>query len=314
MHEINTNKVGTYPVTVVAIDASGNKASKEFYAVVYENKAPVISFDMPNNILEIPLNKPCDIKSHFIATDAFEGDISSKIEYPTIKNDEVKEYRYTVRVKNEANLSSRYTITIRVVDDVEPKLELTTKSLLFDYMIDLNSINFMDYIKDLSDNKEINYDNLKITTDMENKVGSYTIWYSYTDDIYTVSDSIAVSLISYTKPEIIVEDISILEDSDVDLSLFIECYDESDENILDSLEIYDQNVDYGNPGTYYAEAYCMNSSGLSTTKTFKVIVNSNGIEMNPMLIGMIISLAISLGLIAFILIYIILKKRKHKME
>jgi hypothetical protein len=217
-------------------------------------------------------------------------------------------------VKNEANLSSRYTITIRVVDDVEPKLELTTKSLLFDYMIDLNSINFMDYIKDLSDNKEINYDNLKITTDMENKVGSYTIWYSYTDDIYTVSDSIAVSLISYTKPEIIVEDISILENSDVDLSLFIECYDESDENILDSLEIYDQNVDYGNPGTYYAEAYCMNSSGLSTTKTFKVIVNSNGIEMNPMLIGMIISLAISLGLIAFILIYIILKKRKHKME
>ena len=314
MHEINSNKVGTYPVTVVAIDASGNKSSKEFYTVVYENEAPVISFDMPNDILEIPLNKPCDIKSHFTATDTFEGDISSKIEYPTIKNDVVEEYSYTVCVKNDANLSNHYTITIRVVDDVEPKLELTTKSLLFDYMIDLNSIDFMDYIKDLSDNKEINYDNLKITTDMENKVGSYTIWYSYTDDIYTVSDSIAVSLISYTKPEIIVEDISILEDSDVDLSLFIECYDESDENILDSLEIYDQNVDYGKPGTYYAEAYCMNSSGLSTTKTFKVIVNSNGIEINPMLIGMIISLAISICLIAFILIYILLKKRKHKTE
>ena len=100
----------------------------------------------------------------------------------------------------------------------------------------------------------------------------------------------------------------------MDLSLFIECYDESDENILESLEIYDQNVNYGEPGIYYAEAYCMNSSGLSTTKTFKVIVNSNGRKMDPMLIGMIISLAISLGLIAFILIYIILKKRKHKME
>ena len=246
--------------------------------------------------------------------DTFEGDISSKIEYPTIKNDVVEEYSYTVSVKNDANLSNHYTITIRVVDDVEPKLELTTKNLLLDYTIDLNSIDFMDYIKVLSDNKEINYDNLKITTDMENKVGSYTIWYSYTDDIYTVSDSIAVSLISYTKPEIIVEDISILEDSKVDLSLFIECYDESDENILESLEIYDQNVNYGEPGIYYAEAYCMNSSGLSTTKTFKVIVNSNGRKMDPMLIGMIISLAISLGLIAFILIYIILKKRKHKME
>ena len=92
-----------------------------------------------------------------------ELDISSKIEYPAIKNDVVEEYSYTVSVKNEANLSSHYTITIRVVDDVEPKLELTTKSLLFDYMIDLNSINFMDYIKDLSDNKEINYDKIMET-------------------------------------------------------------------------------------------------------------------------------------------------------
>ena len=66
MHEINSNRVGTYPVTVVAIDASGNKSSKNFYAVVYENEAPVISFDMPNDILEVPLNKPCDIKSHLL--------------------------------------------------------------------------------------------------------------------------------------------------------------------------------------------------------------------------------------------------------
>lgn len=315
LHEINNKRVGNYDVSVIAKDSSGNQAISKFKAIVYENEAPVISCDSLGDIIQIPLNKEVDIKSHFTAIDSYEGDISDRIVFPEVKNDTVLEYPYTVSVKNEANLSSSYKVTIRVVDDVEPTLELSTHNVVLDYSLDFYMIDFKRYIKKLSDNLPINYDNLTITHDLENKVGSYTIWYSYTDGIFTVSDLIEVSLVSYDKPELYVEDIEINLGNTVDLYDFVSVYDKSDLNIASSIEIYDQNVDYSKAGTYYAEAYCINSSGLSETKRFKVIIKEEQQEessINLYFIGLIIAFVLIIGLVSFIVIYIVLNNRRLK--
>lgn len=312
--KVNNTKVGTYPITVVAKDTSGNACSKKFNVMVFEDQAPVISSDLVGGILKIPLKGEADIKSHFQAVDPFDGDISDLITYPPIKNDSLGDYSYTVSVTNSANITSKYTITISVVDETPPTLELTTHSLVLDYKIDFDLFNFQRYIKRLEDNTGINYDNLSISHDLENKIGNYTIWYSYNDGVYQVSDSILVSLVSKEKPEIYVDDIEIYTNSDIDLYDFIQVIDPSDEDILDSLEIYDEKVDYTKEGIYYAEAYCINSSGLSTTKTFKVVVKDNSFFSNDnsiFMIGMIISIVIALGLSIFIIVYIFVSKKRR---
>lgn len=315
LHEINNKKTGTYLVSVIAKDSSGNQAISKFNAVVYENESPVISCDAPGDIIQIPLNKEVDISSHFTAIDSYEGDISNRIEYPIIKNDTVSEYPYTVTVKNEANLSSTYKVTIKVIDDVEPTLELSCHNLVLDYSLDFYLIDYRRYIKRISDNLPINYDNLIITHDLENRVGSYTIWYSYSDGIFTVSDSIEVSLVSYDKPEVYVDDIELTVDNPIDLYDFVSVYDKSDMNVSSTIEIYDENVDYTKAGTYYAEVYCINSSGLSTTKRFKVIVKEEAVEsesFNYYFLGLILAFVLIFGLLIFIVLYIVLNKRKLK--
>jgi hypothetical protein len=316
VHSINTGVVGTYPVTVIARDSSGNQRKASFEAFVYENQAPVISSDIESGVLKIPVHEDYDIKSHFTAMDKFEGDITNKIIFPTLDTSMVSEYDYTVSVSNDAGLSDSITITIKVVDEEAPTLELTTHSILLDYTLDFSTVDFKKYIKSLTDNTSINYENLSITNDLENRVGNYTIWYSYTDGIYTVNDSIEVSLVSYNKPKIYVDDIELYVDSSINLYDVIELDDPSDPDIYDSLIIYDQNVNYNKEGIYYAEAYCMNSSGQSTTKSFKIIIHDTSLfkeENMPFYIVIFVSALIILILVLFILIYFLSKRRKKSL-
>ena len=316
VHSINTGVVGTYPVTVIARDSSGNQRKASFEAFVYENQAPVISSDIESGVLKIPVHEDYDIRSHFTAMDKFEGDITNKIIFPTLDTNMVSEYNYTVSVSNDAGLSDSITITIKVVDEEAPTLELTTHSILLDYTLDFSTVDFKKYIKSLTDNTSINYENLSITNDLENRVGNYTIWYSYTDGIYTVNDSIEVSLVSYNKPKIYVDDIELYVDSSINLYDVIELDDPSDPDIYDSLIIYDQNVNYNKEGIYYAEAYCMNSSGQSTTKSFKIIIHDTSLfkeENMPFYIVIFVSALIILILVLFILIYFLSKRRKKSL-
>lgn len=313
-HFIDQTRIGSYPVNIIAKDLSGNQSEASFTAIVYESQAPVITSDCAGNCIEIPLNKEFDIKSHFKAIDSYEGDITSKISYPTIKNDEICEYDYRVSVTNDANLTAYLDIRIKVVDDSTPCLELLTHTLVLDYQTNFDSLNLKKYIKTLTDNTKINEENLSISHNLENKVGKYLIWYSYTDGIFTVEDSIDVSLISYEKPEIVASSIEIPVGANVDLSDFIDVIDKSDSRVKSTLEIYDQNVDYEKEGTYIAEAYCINSSGQSQTASFKVIVKNNDSSFSYLYLWILLGIMIFIVIIllALFIVYVVISKKKNK--
>ena len=89
----------------------------------------------------------------------------------------------------------------------------------------------------------------------------------------------------------------------------------SDENILESVIINDNEVDYDNEGTYYATVFCINSSGLSSDAKFKIIVESDSLFSKSNIgisISFFVILIILIGLSAFIIIYVYKKKKKIK--
>lgn len=312
---LDINKIGIYEAKVVAIDNSNNQTVKSFNVEVYEDSYPAITCLIKSDYITIPYKESYDIGSVFTAYDVVDGDITNKINYPELKNDTLGEYTYTVSVTNNANLTTEYSCKIKVVDDEIPVLELNSNSLVLDYTINIDEIDFLKYIKTLSDNQEINYDNLKVRHNLENKVGSYTIWYSYTDLKHTVEASMKVTMTSYDKPTIYADDIIIYTDSSINIKDFISVKDASDPNVINTLEIFDSDVNYSKEGVYYIDVYCINSSGQSANERVKVTIKERSLFKGsnmPLALGMIVSIVVSLSLGVFILVYFLLKRKKNE--
>lgn len=315
-HNIDFNTLGEYDVNVVVKDDDGNHVNGYFKTIIYDNLVePIISMNSIGDEISIPLNKSFDLKQYFSAYDINDGDITDKIKYPNIKNDQLGDYTYNLSVTNSAGITTYYAFLVHVIDDEEPVLILSNHSIRLDYKTDFSSFDFMKYIKELSDNVDIDYDNLSITHNLDNKVGNYYINYKYFDGIFCVSDSIDVSLISYCAPKIYVSNIAIKENENINLMDYIIIEDESDENILESVIINDNEVDYDNEGTYYATVFCINSSGLSSDAKFKIIVESDSLFSKSNIgisISFFVILIILIGLSTFIIIYVYKKKKKIK--
>lgn len=312
---VDNTIIGDYNVKVIAIDNSNNQEIKEFTVNVYEDSYPVISTTIVGD-LELIVGEEFDIKGAFFAKDNIDGDLTDSIIFPPFNTSEAKEYTYTVSVKNSLGLLTEYSILVKILNDDIPEIILSTHNIILDYKTNIEEIDFKKYVKDIKDNEEINYNNLTIRHDIENKVGSYTIWYTYKDLNNSVTESISCTMASYDKPEIYVDDIVIYTNSNINYSDYIRVTDASDPNILSSLEIYDSEVNYQKEGTYYAEAFCMNSSGKSEIKRFKVLVKEKSkLELSPVvLIILFISIFIGTSLLAFIIFYFVNKKRKEKLE
>ena len=304
--------IGTYDVLLSVTDEYNNVTKASYVINVYDDSKPSIVFNGNSNTLAVDLDSEIEINQYFEAFDPYDGNISNKIIYPPINASELGKYEYTVSVTNSSNMTEYYTIYINVVDNIEPKLSLLEKDIILNYNIDIDDYSFYDNVV-VEDNTPINYDNLSITHNIINKVGVYDIWYTYTDGKYTVSDSARVSLVSFTAPTIeIVDNIEIKKNTNIDLYSYVIVTDESDPNILSSLTIYDSSVNYNKKGSYVANVFCMNSSGLSSNK--KMIVNVVGVKKtkNTALIVVTINLiAVWLLLIGLVLGFIIYKKRKR---
>ncbi len=314
IHSIDLNVIGDYIVTAKVIDNLNNYTIKEFNVNVFENALPEIYFKVPGNSLVLPLNSVVDISSYFTASDVIDGDISNKINYPIIDTSKVIAYDYTVWVINSSNQRAEYTINIEIIDDEKPQIVLSANKVILDYLEDFEAFDFQKYIMTINDNSVIDYDNLNITHNLENRVGIYHIWYTYSDGYYITDEIIEATLISKIKPVINVADITIKIDENINLYDYIDVVDPSDKNIRESLVIDDSNVNYSKEGIYYATAYAVNSSGLSETITFKIVVENNSLISNynlPLLITSCIMLAIILALVFFILYYFVIRK-KHK--
>lgn len=312
---INKDKAGDYKVTVTAIDSSNNQRIKSFIARVYETTYPEILYDIPANTLEVGLNEEFDIKSLFTATDRVDGDITDKIVFDEFRNDRVEEYDFHIFVTNNANLTTTKTIHIIVADYEMPQIVLETKQIMLDYKTPIYSIDLRALVKEIIDNQEINYDNLEISHNMKNEIGSYMVTYSYSDGYHVVSEDLEVIFLSYDKPLISCGDIHIEKGQTIDILNYATIIDDSDPLILDSVEFLDSNISYDKAGTYYADIYCMNSSGKSSTLRVKVVIDENNIFSNSNMgitIIFIVLIVIILLLSGFIIYYFVIKKFHNK--
>lgn len=267
----NIDQIKEYEeVKVIAVDSSGNQSEDSFFIRITNIKKPVITFNNIDNVLNVPLNGNIDIKSFFSAYDFFDGDITNRIIFPTINITSIGKYPYTVYVTNSSELEASYTITINVIDDICPSIELTDEVLYFEYNQDFSLVNFSDFVT-ITDNNDIDYDFLEITSNIENKVGYYIVNYRYFDGTFVVDKKLKVYLTSSKPPTIIVNDIEIDEGATFDVYDYIEVYDESDPNVSNTLKATHQ-IDADIPGEYKVTAYAVNSSGISITKDFIVTV------------------------------------------
>ncbi len=193
----NINVVGEYKALIVAIDLDNNQISKSFIVEVYEDSYPDILYDIPGGILEVPLNGNFDIKGVFSAFDRVDGDITDKIEFDDFFDDKTISYSFSVSVVNSANLKTTKTITISVIDSENPTITLSTNRVLLDYKTDFYNYDFTKYIKEITDNDLINYDNLEITSDIKNEIGNYNVYYKYSDGINITTEVLEVVLVVF---------------------------------------------------------------------------------------------------------------------
>ena len=227
---------------------------------------------------------------------------------------------YTLKVYDSAGNLGSLDIDIEIYDLSKPEIILYNDSIILDYNTNFKNYDFLKYIKEIKDNEAINYDRLTIESDLENEVGNYNVSYIYNDGTYETKKNLNVNLVSFSKPIIKTEAISILEGEYANLANYISVYDESDPNVLDSLIIYDDEVNYYKAGRYFAEAYAINSSGISNTKSVEVRVLNNK-DYNRYLgndssdffnFKDLIYIAILIILIVIFSVVLILLKRKKK--
>ena len=297
--DIDFNKIGNYEVLVSAIDKSGNRVSDNFNVTVYETEKPIVSY-LGNGVIKIPLNGDYNIREYFKATDVVDGDITNKIIFPRIYNDRLGFFDYELEVENNSGLKTTYPFQVEIIDDVVPQINLSTHNVILDYKEDFSTYDFSRYVRSITDNSEINYDNLEIKHNIKNKIGSYIVNYSYNDGNFIAYETLDVSLVSHDAPVIEVSDILVNTKENVDLMNFISVTDPSDKNILSSVVIDDSNVTYEKEGTYYASVFCMNSSGLSQEKRFKIVVDNDSIINSDNLV-----LFIVIGVLGFLLIAVL---------
>ena len=316
-------KVGIYEVKVYVEDESAKYVEGSYNIEIYENTKPTIIYKNEGKVLKVPLNGEIALSNYFEAFDQIDGDISKYIIYPVIDNTSLGKNIYEIKVTNFANLSNSVFVEIEVVDDEAPLINVIDEVVILDYKTDISSYDFKKHIV-ISDNMEINYDNLEISHNILNEVGSYSVTYKYFDTAFIVTDTIELKMKSFVKPQIIVSDIICYENEEIDLYDYVTVIDDSDPNV--TLKIYDDNIDFINEGVYQAEAYAINSSGLSESIIFNVTVisyeedlssvsDSNSLTGNN--IGMSISpldivLVSAIGILTILVCIMAIKIKKNK--
>ena len=311
IHNIDFNKNGEYIVDVVAVDSFGNKNTTNFIVRVYSEE-PYILSHIDGTFIPISLNGNIDLSQYFTAYDYVDGNISNKLIFPVIDttyvSNELK--RYVV----ELNYNGFYVCKefyVKVTDDVEAVITLTTENIILDYKTNIELFDFSSYILSIEDNNPIDYNNLYIEHNLENNVGQYIVKYIYFDGSYTTSKNINVKFISYVLPVVEITDVYINVGDYINLEDYVYVYDESDPLILNSLNINSESVDFNTPGTYYAEVYVLNSSGESVIKKIRITINDN--ENNIVYTEIIYIVCIAV-LIIILVIILIKRKKKEKVS
>lgn len=277
----DSSVVGDYNATITVTDEAKNYTTLSFNINIYNKEAPKIKFTGANNHLSIQKDEKIDIRAYFEITDDFDKNIASKAIFPVIDTSVLGEIEYVVSVTDSSDSQTTYTITVEIVDEIIPVIELHQYEKTENYLA-ADSFDFMSYVKSLTDNNKILDNSLvKYDTNIESKVGLFYVNYYYFDEGGNkATATLAINLVSFKGPKITIDQskTTIKQGQKLNIDELVTVEDDSDPLVEESLVITG-GTDFSEIGTYTLEAYAINSSGVATTKSFYVYVE----EDNPIL-------------------------------
>ncbi len=325
-YSLNSNVLGQYSVTFMAVDDSLNSVNKTFIVYVEDSTSPVMT---SANVIDSYLSNPLsydDVIDLLEFSDNYD-DLSSVI--PTVTTDGFSgnentpgTYSLSFDVEDNSENSISETITINVVDDVEPVIS-GISSYTGSYSEQLTVEDFLAMLS-VSDNvDDVLLSDIYIVSDdyslRVNSVGNYVVVFGVVDtNNNETTHQIEINLFDDVAPVIYVDDFIIT----VDLSV---TFTESDalKLLLNSKELEDKEYlvtklvdEYtGNeqiPGSYIYKLLFTDEDGAEYEKEFIVkVAAANSYDIEDSLLPRNIIVYSSIGVFS---IYIVVKKKKKVIE
>ncbi len=279
----NATKPGTYTYTIQATDEAGNVSEKTMNITVYDNTAPSIS---ATNMFQYNTSQlsSSSLLSLFNVSDdvSTEGKIKKEIivDNYTANYRKVGTYEITCRATDEAGNYSDSTITISVIDKINPTINNITKETeYFNKITDFKSL--FTYSDDTSSKDNITFEIVSDEyTENYNKKGEYVVKVKVTDEAGNSSTGLlTITVIDTTAPIItapanveIGNSILFTIDNLKEKIAVIDGYDGN----LSNYELIDENnysTNYKTLGDYKFTIKATDSSGNSVTGTITLIVS-----------------------------------------
>ncbi len=312
--------IGSHKIIIDATDASGNKSEASYNLNIIDSSLPYF-VRVKADELVFDINSTPSLEGYYEAYDDIDGNITNKINYPSIKTDQIGDFKYELKVTDSSGNEAKEEINVSIRNLTIPTIELSKETDILSYDTDFDNFNYLKYVSNITDNESINYNSLTYETNLTNQVGTFYIRYMYTDGTNNVYKDLIIKLVSYDEPIIETTVVPIVVGTYVNLKDYVSIIDYSDPNISSSVVIDDENVNYYKEGNYIASVYAINSSGISVEDDIEVKVlsennykkyvgNADEFDFSPYL-NYILTSIIAVLLIGFVVIFIVLKKKKN---
>ncbi len=172
------NTIGTYSITVRAVDSSGNEVTKPVSVIIEDKKAPVVSG--PETITKrtsVTLTTN-EILNQFTATDEYDGACSVYIIEDNYSGNGDKKGQYTIKIgaKDKSNNIGEKILTIDVIDDIAPVWYVDQSLIYVDASVTLTQqdiINLMIQSGEITNDYSIVQMSAAEYLETPNKAGTY---------------------------------------------------------------------------------------------------------------------------------------------
>ncbi|MBC6309403.1 DUF5011 domain-containing protein, partial [Listeria sp. FSL L7-1582] len=272
--DVDASKAGTYHVTFSVTDAAGNTATKTITVTVTSNEKPVI---VANNV-SLAKGSTFDPYAYATASDAEDGDLSSKISVISNTVDTTKAGTYTVSysVTDTDGNSVQKTIQVTITSDDKPVINAANQTVTagdtFNPYTNVTATDAED--GDLTSKVKVLSSN--VNTEVP---GTYSVVYSVTDsDSNTTTKTITVTVTGAadtTKPVINASNKTLNEGDSFDPKAGVTATDDIDGNLTSKVTVTANNVDTSKAGTYNVTYRVTDTAGNTAIKTITVTVQAS---------------------------------------
>lgn len=258
IESLRMDVIGYYLITIEVTDTSRNKAIYQGYIEVVDRIAPTIV--QQNDILITDFEKK-DITLYFVYEDQydFHDEISVLVDDSTVDYLHTGSYVATVYATDQSNNRTSLVFEIMVIDIIEPELTLTSNTHMMKIEDDI--IDLKQFIKSASDNyDQIQVDDVLIISDIVwSKIGQYEVIFRLSDQSKNMVEQVFILTIDdLSAPTLEMDELIITQGDLLDVMTGVI----SSDNVgIKSIEVYPNDIDTSQPGSYILTYLCFDERG-----------------------------------------------------